>query len=127
MRIGEVARAAGVSVKTVRHYESLGLIRSTRRSNGYRDYPDDAPRLVAEAHALGRVGIRLDQTRPFLDCLVAGNANADDCLSTRPAYRAAIDDLSGRIDELSRRRAALQELLDAAEAREGAGCMFAST
>jgi DNA-binding transcriptional MerR regulator len=124
MRIGEVARSAGVSVKTVRHYEALGLVRSTRRPNGYRDYPDDAPRLVAEAHALGRAGIRLEQTRPFLDCLTAGNENADDCLATRPAYRGAIDDLTDRIEELSRRRAALQELLAAAEAREEAGCLF---
>ncbi|MHA7987647.1 MerR family DNA-binding transcriptional regulator [Rathayibacter sp. CAU 1779] len=125
MKIGEVARSAGVSVKTVRHYESLGLVTSRRQTNGYRDYADDAPRLVAEAHALSRVGIRLEQTRPFLDCLSGGSEHADDCITTRPAYRAAIDDLTERIDELSRRRAALEELLASAEAREDVGCEFA--
>ncbi|NNC10358.1 MerR family DNA-binding transcriptional regulator [Planctomonas sp. JC2975] len=125
MKIGEVARTAGVSVKTVRHYESLGLVTSRRRTNGYRDYADDAPRLVAEAHALSRAGIRLEQTRPFLDCLSSGSDHADDCITTRPAYRAAIDDLTERIDELSRRRAALEELLASAEAREEPGCEFA--
>ncbi|MGN6206120.1 MerR family DNA-binding transcriptional regulator [Humibacter sp.] len=117
MRIGEVARRAGVSVKTVRHYESLGLVGSSRLPNGYRDYAEDVPRLVAEAHELGRVGLSLDQTRPFLDCLAGGNANADDCLATRPAYSAAIADLTRRIDELDRRRSALQALLSAAESR----------
>ncbi|QDZ13638.1 MerR family DNA-binding transcriptional regulator [Humibacter ginsenosidimutans] len=125
MRIGEVATSAGVTVKTVRHYETLGLIRSTRLSNGYRDYGEDAPRLVAEAHALSRAGIRLEQTRPFLDCLSEGSEHGDDCVTTRPAYRAAIDDLTERIDELSRRRDALLELLATAEAREDAGCQFA--
>ncbi|HVX08590.1 MerR family DNA-binding transcriptional regulator [Humibacter sp.] len=124
MRIGEVARRAGVSAKTVRHYESLGLVDSTRLSNGYRDYADDVPRLVAEAHALVRVGLRLEQTRPFLDCLNDGSDNADDCATTRPAYRAAIDDLSTRIEELQRRRSALQALLAAAESREDPGCAF---
>ena len=122
MKIGEVARLAGVSVKTVRHYEALGLVRSSRLSNGYRDYDDDAPRLVGEAHALGRAGIRLEQTRPFLDCLASGSDNADDCLATRPAYRVAIADLSERIDELERRRTALQNLLAEAEARDEPGC-----
>ncbi|GAB3806741.1 hypothetical protein GCM10028798_30110 [Humibacter antri] len=119
MRIGEVARRAGVSVKTVRHYESLGLVGSSRLPNGYRDYAEDVPRLVAEAHELGRVGLRLTQTRPFLDCLADGNANGDDCLATRPAYSAAIEDLTRRIDELERRRSALQALLSTAESRTG--------
>jgi len=122
MRIGEVARRAGVSAKTVRYYESLGLVDSTRLPNGYRDYADDVPRLVAEAQALVRVGLRLEQTRPFLDCLSGGSDNADDCETTRPAYRAAIDDLSARIEELQRRRSALQALLVAAESREDPGC-----
>ena len=127
MRIGEVAQTAGVTVKTVRHYEAIGLIRSTRLGNGYRDYTQDAPRLVAEAHTLNRAGLRLEQTRPFLDCLSGGSEHADDCLTTRPAYRAAIDDLTHRIDELSRRRAALLELLALAENREDAGCQFAAS
>lgn len=117
MLIGEVAERAGVSVKTVRHYEALGLVGSERLANGYRDYADDAPRLVAEAHALSVVGIRLEQTRPFLDCLTAGSEHADDCAATRPAYRSAIAELSERIEELQARKASLEALLVAAESR----------
>jgi DNA-binding transcriptional MerR regulator len=127
MKIGEVARRADVSVKTVRHYESLGLVSSTRLSNGYRDYAEDAPRMVAEAHALSHAGIRLEQTRPFLDCLAAGSENADDCVATRPAYRVAIQELTERIGELERRRAALAALLEAAEARHDPGCALLGT
>jgi DNA-binding transcriptional MerR regulator len=37
MRIGELARQAGVTAKAVRYYESLGLIAPRRLANGYRD------------------------------------------------------------------------------------------
>ncbi len=42
MRIGEVSRAAGVSVRSVRYYESIGLIASARQGNGWRQFSIDA-------------------------------------------------------------------------------------
>jgi DNA-binding transcriptional MerR regulator len=71
MRISEVAARAGVSTKTVRHYESQGVLSSSRLPNGYRDYDENAVRVVSEVHVLGVLGIRLGETRPFLDCLSA--------------------------------------------------------
>jgi DNA-binding transcriptional MerR regulator len=46
MRIGQLARLAGVTTKTVRYYESLGLITPDRLANGYRDYSQADVRLV---------------------------------------------------------------------------------
>ena len=41
MRIGELARATGVSAKTIRFYEEVGLLQAPpRRHNNYRDYGD---------------------------------------------------------------------------------------
>ncbi|MEV7396564.1 MerR family DNA-binding transcriptional regulator [Aeromicrobium sp. NPDC092404] len=65
MRIGEVARQAGVTIKAVRYYESLGLVTAQRLGNGYRDYDERAVRLVREVHALGALGIQADRTRPL--------------------------------------------------------------
>lgn len=44
MKIGEVARRVGVNPKTIRYYESIGLLpEPARTTSGYRDYgPDDA-------------------------------------------------------------------------------------
>ena len=57
MNIGKAAKAAGVPAKTIRYYESIGLIGSAgRRENGYRDYdPRDVEvlRFIARARSLG--------------------------------------------------------------------------
>jgi DNA-binding transcriptional MerR regulator len=54
--IGAVARLAGVSVKTVRHYSDLGLLTSRRTTAGHRRYDDAAVarlRLIRTLRALG--------------------------------------------------------------------------
>ncbi|MDE0390474.1 MAG: Cu(I)-responsive transcriptional regulator [Rhodospirillales bacterium] len=38
MKIGDVAEASGLSAKTIRYYEDIGLIRPLRGENGYRDF-----------------------------------------------------------------------------------------
>lgn len=117
MKISEAARRAGVTTKAVRYYESLGLITPGRLANGYRDYSEDDVRLVREIRTLHRLGIPVERTRPFLDCLAAGSLHADDCPSSLATYREAIDELTERIEALSARRATLITNLNAAAHR----------
>ncbi|MFF7357161.1 MerR family transcriptional regulator [Streptomyces filipinensis] len=120
MKIGELARQAGVTTKAVRYYESLGLITPERLANGYRDYGDADVRLVREIRALHQLGIPVERTRPFLECLAAGSLHADDCPASLATYREAIDELTGRIEALSARRATLIAHLQIA-AHRGSG------
>lgn len=117
MRISEVARRAGVTTKTVRYYESLGLIDPARLANGYRDYSEHDARLVCEARELNRLGIPVERTRPFLECLTNGRDHVDDCPSSLAGYRDAIDDLTRRIEELTARRSVLARHLHEAAHR----------
>ncbi|MEU4150359.1 MerR family transcriptional regulator [Streptomyces sp. NPDC026659] len=113
MRIGELARRAGTTVKAVRYYESLGLVTPSRRPNGYRSYDAADLRLVREIRALKRLGIPAERTRPFLDCLTAGRNHAE-CPASLAGYREAIDELAVRIEELTARKALLAARLEAA-------------
>ncbi|MGW4351511.1 MerR family transcriptional regulator [Nocardia sp. NPDC004582] len=118
MRIGELARLAEVSPKAIRRYEALGLVAPTRRANGYREYDDDTIRLVREIRVLNRLGIPVEETRPFLDCLVAGSEHGDDCPESLAEYHRAIDDLTAQIEALTTRRDGLiQRLREAAYRR----------
>lgn len=127
MRIGEVAERAGVSTKAVRYYESLGLLAVGRSSNGYRDYDEFQVELVREIRALARLGIAVDETRPFLDCLLAGNERGDDCTESVGRYRQTMAELDARILELSERREALAALLATASGRAEPLCEFSGS
>jgi len=122
MRIGELADRAQVSQKAVRYYESMGLLRAERLPNGYRDYDEGDLRVVEEIRQLTGLGIRVEDTRPFVDCLTAGHQQGDDCLASVEAYREAIAELDTRMSELLRRRDELTGLLARAETRASCGC-----
>ena len=115
MHIKELADRAGVSVKAVRYYESRGLIRPRRATNGYRTYDDADVRVVREVRALLSLGLTAEQTHPFVECLRAGNDRADLCPASLSAYRARIADIDARLAELTDLRGQLADLLESAE------------
>ncbi|MFI0897439.1 MerR family transcriptional regulator [Streptomyces sp. NPDC020983] len=117
MRIGDVARRAGVSAKAIRRYEELGLVAPRRLPNGYRTFSEQDVRAVRELRALRELGIPAERTRPFLECLASGAQDGDDCPSSMAEYRAAIDELGARITELTERRDRLAARLTAAAYR----------
>ena len=64
MRIGQLARAAGVTVQTVRFYERRGLVTpAARRESGYRDYPDGAVDEIRTVVGLKALGFTLAEIR----------------------------------------------------------------
>jgi DNA-binding transcriptional MerR regulator len=72
--IGELAKAAGVSSRTIRYYEELGILPEPRRSpGGTRKYPTDYGRYIEAALALKDLGFRLEEVRP-LARLAAGRS-----------------------------------------------------
>ncbi|MGY0499054.1 MerR family transcriptional regulator [Nocardia sp. FBN12] len=111
MRIGELARLAQLSPKAIRRYEALGLVAPGRHPNGFREYDEHTVRLVQEIRTLNRLGIPVEETRPFLDCLATGSEHVDDCPASLAEYRRTIDALTTEIEALTARRDALTDRL----------------
>ena len=62
LRSGELARLAGVSPDTLRHYELMGLLPPPpRSSNGYRCYPADAVQRVQLIRMALRLGFSIEE------------------------------------------------------------------
>lgn len=115
LSIGDAAKASGLTVKTIRYYEEIGLIPRAPRSNhtartgGNRTYtPEDIERLrfVRNARVLG---LGLEDVRDLLAAAGAG------CPGRQPVYRErlqrhlrAIDE---RIEHLLALKAAVQTLV----------------
>lgn len=65
--IGELARRAGVTVKTVRYYSDLGLLESRRTAAGHRRYDADAVARLELIRTLRGLGIELATVRAVLE------------------------------------------------------------
>lgn len=65
MKIGDVAKRTGASVRSIRHFEKVGLIRATR------DFGEADVLLVRRIGRMIRLGLRYRQSevrRQFLEC-----------------------------------------------------------
>jgi DNA-binding transcriptional MerR regulator len=119
MLIGELAERAGTSTRTLRYYEEHGLVRADRDANGYRRYDDSELRVVHEIRALLAVGFALDDIRPFVACLRAGNETGHVCPDSVVVLRRKLAEVDGYIDQLTAVRSQLQaQLTHAIEQRE---------
>jgi DNA-binding transcriptional MerR regulator len=62
--VGEVAKAAHLSVRTLHHYDQIGLLKpSTRTNAGYRLYTDDDLRLLQQVLFFKELGFGLEEIR----------------------------------------------------------------
>jgi DNA-binding transcriptional MerR regulator len=127
MLIGELAERAGTSARTLRYYEEHGLVRPRRDGNGYRQYDDGELRVVHEIRALLAVGFGLDDIRPFVECLRAGNQSGHVCPDSVVVLRRKLAEVDGYIGQLTEVRRTLSAQLEQAVAQREAQCRTSST
>lgn len=90
LRSGALAKAAGVSPDTVRHYERIGVLpKASRTSSGYRVYPRSAVERVLVVQRALRIGFTLAELAEVLKAREAGG------VPCRRVYQMAIEKLKG--------------------------------
>ena len=104
LTVGEVSAQTGLTVRTLHHYDELGLLTPQERTYaGHRRYgPDDVERLYRIV-ALRRLGLALDEVAAVLDGSGGG---------LEAVVRAQIDALDERIEASRRLRTMLAGVLD---------------
>lgn len=111
MKIGELAKHAGVNIDTVRYYERQSLLPAPlRKASGYRHYDSgDVARLrfVRRAKALG---FTLMQIR---DLLKLSDHRDDDMAELKAVAGEKLADVELKLTELTRIRDGLKTLVDA--------------
>ena len=116
MRIGAAAEQAGVNVQTLRYYERRGLLpRSPRRTSGYREFPDEAVRVVRFVKRAQDLGFTLDEIEELLKLR---NDRRRDRGRIRTVAGKRVREIEGKIAELQAMKQALSHLIHCCE--EGA-------
>ncbi len=116
MRIGELARRTGVSERSLRYYESQGMLSSERTPGGHRDYPDRAIDRVILIQQLFAAGLPSTKIAQMLPCMrdPDGGPNeraTPELITTLAAERERIDAMIG---DLQRSRDVLDEVISTA-------------
>ena len=121
MRIGEIAKRAGVTVDTVRFYERVGVLPAPARTeSGYRDYEPETVERIQLTRELQGIGFTLSDA---VDALVAHDAGGATCESERWRLQAALDRVDARLAELTALRG---RIVDAQQACADGRCVFTS-
>src|SRR3954470_18939651 len=97
--VGELSRLAGITVRALRHYDEIGLVRPSQRSAaGYRIYDDRDVLRLQQVLVFRELGVALDEIAHAID---------------EPGDRAAL--LHRHRDALVEQRARMDQLLAAVD------------
>ncbi|MCL7429526.1 MULTISPECIES: MerR family transcriptional regulator [unclassified Streptomyces] len=117
MRIGELARRTGVSERSLRYYETQGLLRADRTPGGHRDYPEAAVDRVIRIQELFAAGLHSSRIAQLLPCM--RDTDGGPSAVATPKLVHDLTEERDRIDrmiaDLLRSRETLDEVIEAAQ------------
>lgn len=109
LKVGEVAKQAGVNLQTVHYYERRGLLpKPPRTGSNYRAYPASAVRRVRFIKRAQVLGFTLHEIGELLSLQAAPRSR---CADVRERAQAKIRDIDARVRSLQAMRRALTTLI----------------
>ena len=120
MRIGELATQSGHPTRTIRFYETRGLLpEPTRTANGYRTYNEaDRDRLEFIRNAQ-TAGLTLAEIASIIHLRDQGTTP---CSHVNKLLNTKLADVQQRLDQLTALRTELRQLVDRGRALDPANC-----
>jgi MerR family mercuric resistance operon transcriptional regulator len=107
LKIGQLARLAGVGVETIRFYGRQGLLAAPHRTaNGYRQYPPETARQLCFIRRARRLGFSLPEIGELMDLAKPSRDRGQ----VKGCTEQKIAEIDWRLAELERMRAALSDL-----------------
>ena len=108
MNIGHISELTGVTAKTIRYYESIGLIpEPPRRASGYRDYGDTDVATLRFVSKARKLGFSLKDVTQLLGLWQDRNRSSAEVKAQTARH---ITEIEQRIDELEAVRRTLLDL-----------------
>lgn len=109
LRVGEVAKQAGVNLQTVHYYERRGLLpRPPRTVSNYRVYPVEAVLRVRFIKRAQELGFTLKEIKELLALRATPRTR---CAEVRDRAEAKVQDIDDKVRTLQAMRKALTKLI----------------
>jgi len=110
LKIGELAHLSGLSVKTIRYYEDIGLLAPTveRSSSGYRLFQSQVLNRLAFIKRAQSLGLSLQEIKPLLALHDRGELP---CPEVKEQLQKKISAIAAEMEALKTQQAELQSIL----------------
>ena len=113
MRIGDLARKAGTTMRTIRYYEQLGLIAPVARTKGgFRLYEEDDLRKLRVIKNLQHLDTPLAQVKALLDERHQGRIASEIAPGIASLLQRQLQEMEGRIAQYRAMQASLRETIE---------------
>lgn len=110
MHIGELAERTGLSLRTLRHYDEVGLVSASGRTEGgFRLYTHDDHERLMLIRRMKPLGFTLEEMAALLDALDAGDDDPDRRAATLERFTAEAGE---RREALAKQLAMADEFLE---------------
>lgn len=120
MNIGEAAKHSGLTTKTIRFYEDIGLVPAAGRdSNGYRRYGEREVNQLRFVHRARSLGFSVEECRELL-ALYGDRERAS--ADVKALAVARIRDIERKIEELEAMKATLEHLAERCHGDQRPNC-----
>ncbi len=120
MNISKVSKLTGVTSKTIRYYESIGLMpEPARAENGYRDYCESDVEILRFIQSARKMGFTL---KDVANLLTLWNDKDRASRDVRELAKNHIVEIEKRIEELQDIRNTLSHLVDCCHGDDRPDC-----
>jgi DNA-binding transcriptional MerR regulator len=117
-KIGEIAKQAGVTTRTLRYYEQLGLfVPSNVNTKGYRYYDDDTLVVITRIRDLQRVGLSLEEIKEVIGLYFKQKKKVEAKEKALNYLQVHLDDIDSKITLLNNVKKELKEQIQFTHSR----------
>ncbi|VEE61389.1 Copper export regulator [Shewanella putrefaciens] len=111
MKIGELSKRTGVSIRMLRYYEEQGLLKPRRTITGYRDFGQGEVRTLERIKLLSSAGMKLGTILQFLPCVRGERPVFEPCDDLRKLLHEQIRAADEKAAKLAESRKILDSFL----------------
>lgn len=117
--MGDVSERSGLTAKTIRYYEDIGLVRPPRRENGYREFGYRELNTLAFLGRARSLGFSIEECRTLLSLYEDRERSSSDVKAIAKIHLTQID---RKIEELQALSATLGDLVARCQGDERPDC-----